>query len=245
MRLEIRFHFQPHTVMRRIFILAAAIIFISSPIYGADVESVCYGTTANGRLKNGVALPSRGSNFGSYSALGGILGRTYVHSRVRDVIVSSFKALEISRPETVYVYGETGKKSGGPFKPHKTHQNGLSVDFMVPIIDPQNRSIPIPANAFNKYGYGIEFDQKGTYGSYRIDFEAMAAHLLALKKETDRAGIGMWRVIFDPVLQPYLFETKSGSLLKQNNISFSKKRSWVRHDEHYHVDFIVACEEMP
>jgi penicillin-insensitive murein endopeptidase len=72
----------------------------------------------------------------------------------------------------------------------------------------------------------------------------MASQILALKQETDRAGIGMWRVIFDPQLQPYLFKTKSGSLLKQNNISFSKRRSWVRHDEHYHVDFIVACESM-
>jgi penicillin-insensitive murein endopeptidase len=230
--------------MKRTLIIAFAIILYSTPIYAADIESTCYGTTANGRLENGVALPKKGTNFRSYTALGGILGRTYVHSRVRDVIVNSFRALEISHPETVYVYGETGKRYGGSFKPHRTHQNGLSVDFMVPVLDSKDRSTPLPANIFNKYGYGIEFDAKGQHGSCRIDFEAMASHILALKQETDRAGIGMWRVIFDPQLQPYLFKTKSGSLLKQNNISFSKKRSWVRHDEHYHVDFIVACEAM-
>jgi penicillin-insensitive murein endopeptidase len=230
--------------MRPIVTLAALISIFLLPVLAAAVESTCYGTTANGRLENGVALPNKGTNFRSYTALGGILGRTYVHSRVRDVIVNSFKALEISRPETVYVYGETGKRYGGSFKPHRTHQNGLSVDFMVPVLDSKDRSTPLPTNIFNKYGYSIEFDAKGQHGSYRIDFEAMASHLLALKQEMDRAGIGMWRVIFDPQLQPYLFKTKSGSLLKQNNISFSKKRSWVRHDEHYHVDFIVACEEM-
>jgi penicillin-insensitive murein endopeptidase len=219
--------------MRPIVTLAALISIFLLPVLAAAVESTCYGTTANGRLENGVALPNKGTNFRSYTALGGILGRTYVHSRVRDVIVNSFKALEISRPETVYVYGETGKRYGGSFKPHRTHQNGLSVDFMVPVLDSKDRSTP-----------RIEFDAKGQHGSYRIDFEAMASHLLALKQEMDRAGIGMWRVIFDPQLQPYLFKTKSGSLLKQNNISFSMKRSWVRHDEHYHVDFIVACEEM-
>ena len=231
--------------MRRIIIFTVALVVLAIPAFGEGNGSVCYGTTSNGRLENGVVLPSKGSNFESYTSLGSILGRTYVHSRIRDVIVNSYKALEVSRPETVYVYGETGKKNGGPFQPHKTHQNGLSVDFMVPIVDLNNRSIPLPTSAFNKYGYGIEFDAEGQYGSYRIDFEAMAAHLLALKREADKAGIGMWRVIFDPQLQPYLFASRSGSLLKENNISFSKKRSWVRHDEHYHVDFIVACEEMP
>ena len=230
--------------MRRIIIFAAAITIFSVPIHAADIESTCYGTTANGQLDNGVALPSSGPNFESYTSLGGFLGRTYVHSRVRDVIVNSYKALETSRPETVYVYGETGKKHGGSFKPHRTHQNGLSVDFMVPIVDSKYRSIPLPTNVFNKYGYGIEFDAKGQHGSYRIDFEAMAAHLLALKQEADRSGIGMWPVIFDPVLQPLFLNTQDGPLLTEESISFTKKRSWVRHDEHYHVDFIVACESV-
>jgi len=230
--------------MRRIIIFAAVIIIFSVPLHAAGIESTCYGTTAKGRLDNGVALPSSGPNFESYTSLGGFLGRTYVHSLIRDVITRSFKALEISRPETVYVYGETGKKYGGPFKPHKTHQNGLSVDFMVPVLDSNNRSVPLPTNIFNKFGYGIEFDTKAKYGSYRIDFEAMAAHLLALKKEADMAGIGMWRVIFDPELQPLLLATQQGPLFKEEFISFTKKRSWVRHDEHYHVDFIVPCEEM-
>jgi penicillin-insensitive murein endopeptidase len=233
-----------YPVMILIIFFSSVITFFSVPVLAADVESICYGTTSNGRLKNGVTLPSKGPNFESYTSLGGVLGRTYVHSRVRDVIFNSFKTLESSHPETVYVYGETGKKYGGPFKPHRTHQNGLSVDFMVPIVNTQNHSIPLPTNAFNKYGYGIEFDAKGQHGSYRIDFEAMAAHLLALKQETDRSGIGIWPVVFDPQLQPFLLATQSGPLLRQNNISFSKKRSWIRHDEHYHVDFIVACEEI-
>jgi penicillin-insensitive murein endopeptidase len=115
---------------------------------------------------------------------------------------------------------------------------------MVPVVNLKNKSIPLPTSAFNKYGYSIEFDEKGRNENYRIDFEAIAAHLLALKQEADRAGIGIRWVIFDPQLQPYLFETKYGPLLKHNTIVFSKKRSWVRHDEHYHVDFIVACESL-
>jgi penicillin-insensitive murein endopeptidase len=230
--------------MIRIIAFTVAILVFSVPVvYAASTESTCYGTTAKGRLENGVALPAKGPNFESYTALGAVLGRTWVHSRVRDVVVNSFKALESSHPETVYVYGETGKKYGGPFKPHKTHQNGLSVDFMVPVVDSKNDSVPLPTSAFNKFGYAIEFDSKGHYEAYRIDFEAMAAHLLALKQEADRFGIGISWIIFAPQLQSHLFETKNGHLLRQT-IRFSKKPSWVRHDEHYHVDFIVACESM-
>ena len=28
----------------------------------------------------------------------------------------------------------------------------------------------------------------------------------------------------------------------KDNIQFSKRRSWVRHDEHYHVDFAIPCK---
>ncbi|MDH5765520.1 MAG: replication initiation protein, partial [Gammaproteobacteria bacterium] len=28
----------------------------------------------------------------------------------------------------------------------------------------------------------------------------------------------------------------------KKNIQFSTKRSWVRHDEHYHVDFSIPCK---
>jgi penicillin-insensitive murein endopeptidase len=56
-------------------------------------------------------------------------------------------------------------------------------------------------------------------------------------------GHDLWRVIFDSKLQPYLVKTKYGAYLKKH-IQFSKKRSWVRHDEHYHVDFDIPCKKI-
>ncbi len=206
-------------------------------------ESICYGTTKNGRLENGVKLPSEGANFMPYSSIGVIAGRTYVHSKVFDVIVKTYNTLNKSLPEKIFMYGETGFKNGGEFKPHKTHQNGLSADFMVPVLGKSGKSVPLPTNIFNKFGYDIEFDKKGGYKDYTIDFEAMAAHLTALHKECQKTGIVIWRVIFDPKLQPYLFKAKHGKYLR-NNLTFSKKRSWVRHDEHYHIDFKVKCKKL-
>lgn len=169
-------------------------------------------------------------------------GRTYVHSSVKDIIVGSYKTLESEQPDKVFKYAETGFKKGGQFKPHKTHRNGLSVDFITPVMNAAGESVHLPTNPFNKFGYNIEFDQDGHYENYRIDYDALAAHIVMLHKESRRQGHNLWRVIFDPDLQPQLFETRYADYLNKN-ISFSKKRSWVRHDEHYHVDFSIPCEK--
>jgi len=41
------------------------------------IESTCFGTTKNGRLENGVQLPSKGVNFISYGTVPEIVGRTH------------------------------------------------------------------------------------------------------------------------------------------------------------------------
>jgi len=231
--------------MRRLTVLAFIfqLVIAGSAFGGNRPESICYGTTANGRLENGVQLPGKGNNYRAYSIILAGAGRTFVHSRVYDVVVNTYTSLEKSRPKSMFVYGETGWIIGGRFKPHKTHQNGLSVDFMVPVVDPEGNSVPLPTGPFNKYGYGIEFDKKGRYKDLTIDFEAMAAHIRALHVEARKAGIDIWRVIFDPRLQPYLYAAKNGKYI-QRHIRIPAKKSWVRHDEHYHVDFKVPCQPL-
>ena len=204
-------------------------------------ESTCYGTTSKGSLKNGVRLPSSGKNYTSYSRMAIIAGRTFVHSEVRNIVVAAYLTLESLQPDKVYKYAETGKRNGGIFKPHKTHQNGLSVDFMTPVMNENGKSVHLPTHALNRLGYDIEFDQQNQYKSLTIDYVALAAHLVALHKQAKAHGHELWRVIFAPELQPPLFETVHGHYLREN-ILFSKKRPWVRHDEHYHVDFAIACK---
>ncbi|WP_370979425.1 hypothetical protein [Agaribacterium sp. ZY112] len=99
----------------------------------------------------------------------------------------------------------------------------------------------LPTSPLTKLGYNIEFDSDDQYKGMYIDYEALAAHVVALHKQAKLRGYDLWRVIFDPKLQVNLYKTKYGSYLKEN-VEFSKKRSWVRHDEHYHVDFSVPCE---
>lgn len=205
------------------------------------IQSTCYGTTKKGKLENGVKLPGKGKNFISYGNFPELAGRTYVHSIVKDVVVEAYNKLYLSHPDKVFKYAETGFIEGGLFKPHKTHQNGLSIDFMVPVINTTGESLHFSTNAFNKYGYNVEFDKDGKFEEYKIDFEALGAHIVALHKASLNNKINVWRVLFAPDLQDKLYATKYGSYIK-NNIHIPDKKSWVRHDEHYHVDFKVNCK---
>lgn len=207
----------------------------------ADDASTCYGTTSDGRLENGWALPSSGANFSAYSHVGRMMGRTYVHSTVATVVLEAYAEMEKTLPGTVFVYGETGKEDGGQFDPHKTHRNGLSVDFMVPVLNEDKESVKLPTSIFNKWGYELEFDNEGRLDKLRIDFMAIAEHVYQLHHAAKKHGGDLWRVILAPELQPYLNASDRWPYL-ENNIEFSSKRSWVRHDEHYHVDFDFECE---
>ena len=207
------------------------------------MESVCFGTVAKGRLENGVALPSSGPNFSSYSTSAESLGRTFAHSKVRATVAMAYGALETAAPGKVFVYGETGWKAGGRIKPHRTHQNGLSVDFMVPVLDRRGRSVPLPASPLNRFGYDIEFDASGRYEDLEIDFTAIAEHLYQLDLAARAQGIGIALVIFEQGYLPRLWTTARGAYLKQN-LRFMKGKPWVRHDEHYHVDFAVRCKPL-
>lgn len=227
---------------RSFAVLLTFILFSDIPAVG-ERRSTCHGTPERGSLENGCKLPERGNNFTAYSTLGSSLGRTYVHCTVASVVNAAYEDIGRRLPEVRFVYGETGWARGGRFRPHKTHQNGLSVDFFVPVRDNSGRSVPLPTGVSNKWGYSIEFNKNGRSGNYVIDFDAMAAHMLALDRAARENGIGIRRVIFDPEIQPQLRKSKLWSELN-GKMKFSTGRSWVRHDEHYHVDFDIPCERL-
>jgi penicillin-insensitive murein endopeptidase len=227
---------RPHLKPR---ILAIAALF--APVLAAAAQSQCYGTVSKGRIEGSVKLPLSGANFSAYSALAATAGRTHVHSRVAAILEASYKALAAANPDTRYVYGETGWPAGGRFRPHRTHQNGLSVDFFVPVRNAKGQSVPLPTHLTDRLGYDVEFDQEAKYGEYTIDFDALAEHLYQLQVAAKASGSRLALVILDTQYLPRLFATKRGAYLK-DNLPFMKGKPWVRHDEHYHVDFDVPCK---
>lgn len=195
------------------------------------------GTVSNGRLENGKRLPVTGPNFVVYSRLGALLGRNSVASPVRDTVIEAYGALERAAPGWTFTYGETGWPNGGRFRPHRSHQNGMSVDFMVPLRDVASKEpVRFPSSVFNKFGYGLELDQHGAVGSYEVDFEIIARHLSALDAASKHHGLAIAKVILAPEYLPLLWTTETGVQLR-SKLPFMERPAWIRHDEHYHVDF--------
>ena len=235
----IKYNASPFATVRIRFVSIMSLLISFSVI---AENSRCYGTTSNGYLENGVKLADYGDNYIVYHELGSWMGRNYVHSEVKNIIVSSYKNLYKTLPDKRFKYAETGFKNGGKFKPHKTHQNGLSVDFMVPVINEKGESVHFDTVLSNKFGYDVEFSQRGRFKEFSIDYEAMAEHLKELDQVAKSNGYNIWRVFFDPHLQKILFKTSNGEYLKKH-IKFNSRQAWVRHDEHYHVDFAIPCSE--
>lgn len=206
----------------------------------SDAPSRSIGTTANGRLENGKRMPSGGPNWRTYSHLGSLLGRQCVHGALRSCVLDAYAALGKSAPDQRFVLGETGWPSGGPFPPHRTHRNGLSVDFMVPLrAATTGKPRRFPTAPWTRFGYDLEFDAAGRRGSSRIDFEAIALHLQALHDAGPRHGVRIARVILTPEYLPLLRATEAGRRLPRD-LPFMTRPAWIRHDEHYHVDFEVV-----
>jgi len=168
-------------------------------------------------------------------------GRTHVHSKVASVITDAYSELSKQTPDVAYVYGETGWSSGGSIKPHRTHQCGLSVDFFVPVRNQAGKSFPIPTGPTNKFGYSISFDANAKHDDYAIDFPAIGERLYQVDLAAKRQGVGIALVIFEPAYLPMLFATPRGQYLK-DHLPFMKGKAWVRHDQHYHVDFSIRCK---
>lgn len=225
--------------MRRRQVVVALLALACARAASAD-ESTCYGRPGQGRLQGGVALPLSGTNYAAHSRLSGVLGRNHLHSRVQAVVLDAYAMLASEQPSLAFLYGETGWADGGRLRPHRTHQNGTSADFMVPVRDATGRVAVLPVHVGNHWGYALEFDANGQLGEWRVDFAAIAAHLRALHQSARARGLGISQVIFEPPWLPHLFATADGAYLRQH-LHFMPRAAWVRHDEHYHVDFAVPC----
>lgn len=179
-------------------------------------------------------LPVYGENFGTYCLPCILALRTYGRGEAVAATMEAYGTLARSHPDVQFVYGEVGFPWGGPFPPHRTHREGLSVDFMMPL---RNNAV-LPTHMLNRYGYDEEFDSSGRGDSGQIDFGAAADHLIALRAAARRQGGDIRRIYFAPDLQDDLFAASPA--LRSWGV-FNTRQAWVRHDDHYHVDFAFPC----
>ena len=213
-------------------------LLIPVPLLVADLltnnERVgCKGKVNGGSVSGAQRMPVSGANFAAYCRACVLALRTYGHRDAIATALDAYDAMHDKRPETQFVYGEIGFPWGGRFRPHRTHRNGLSFDFMVPL-----RQGSLKTTVFNRFGYDEKFDADGNGASGQIDFAAIVDHITALRNAATERGGEISLIVFAPDLQNKLRNVAKGSL---TSVRFNSRPSWVRHDDHYHVDFSFPC----
>lgn len=203
-------------------------------------KSISKGEYDAGSMENGYLLPFSGKNFKCYSLLSYyILDREYVNSRVYYTVIETYKELD-KYYDRDFIYMEAAREKGGRLYPHRTHQNGLSIDFMTPLV---KEGKPKYYNALGVLRYALNFDDKGKLKQdedVQIDFNVMAHQILILDKNARKNGLKIRKVILNIDLKDELYDTEYGKKLKASGIYFARNLTPQLnklHDDHFHVDF--------
>ena len=213
------------------------LLFCLRPLFAERLDLAAY--TPARDSERYVSLPFSEKNFTVNSLPGYSAGRYYLKGKTAAAVLAAYARLARDLPERPYIYGETGWSGGGSFWPHRTHRNGLSIDFITPVytLDKAGNKTPttLPCNVTTLWGYSIRLDAAGRYKNYVLDAPAMIAHLVALAAEAPAFGLRVERVIFDPPLLKLLRKTPGFAAL--GGMRFMENQAWFPHDGHYHVDF--------
>lgn len=208
-------------------------------------QSESVGSVREGKLKNGWLIPFRGNNFSYFSTFSYyILNNAYVNDRVYNTVVNAYKSCEATCPGKKFVLMECTRKHGGRMIFHWTHQNGTSVDFMVPKMR-KDGSSPL-SNQAGLVHYLFPFESPGKFGlngATEIDFETMGKHILAVDDAAKQEGLRIHKILFNTDLQPGLYASSSGEEIRRREIRIIPRLSELVnqfHDDHYHIDFREA-----
>ncbi len=208
---------------------------------GNEQASKSTGTVSKGTLENGKLMPFEGENFQYFDTLSYLGGRAFTHDKVKKTILDTYQVLAKQCQGRQFFVMECSHKHGGRLFPHRTHQNGLSVDFMMPLVKGGEDYYGL--DTIGQQHYWLEFDNEGKYSkdkSIAIDFNLVARHILLLDKQARNHGLKITKVIIKISLKDELFATTYGRQLKDSGIYIVKSLTPLinnLHDDHYHIDF--------
>lgn len=225
--------------------IAIIILSVSELLYKNEGNSKAIGSPGNGKLENPHLMPYSGENFRYFSPLSYyILDDAYLHSRVQTTLLTAYQECEKTCADTKFRVMECANKDGGKMWLHRTHQNGLSVDFMVPKKQGAKQSKML--DWLGLWHYLLEFTDEGKSKlnqNIKIDFETMGKHILALDRAARKNGLKINKVILKIELKDDFYATESGKKVKQKGIYFARSLSDIVnkvHDDHYHIDFEIV-----
>jgi penicillin-insensitive murein endopeptidase len=205
------------------------------------LQSKSNGIVSKGSLNNGKLIPFYGDNFEYFDSISYMSNRAFVNDRVRSTILAAYGLLKKDYPKRKFYIMECSREHGGEMFPHKTHQNGLSVDFMTPLVKDGKAFTDLDTLGADRYW--LNFDNQGRYvmdSSISIDFETVALHIIRLNQVAKKFNLQVAKVIIKIELKDELFSGLNGQKLKASGIYFVQKLSPIinsLHDDHFHVDF--------
>jgi penicillin-insensitive murein endopeptidase len=208
-----------------------------------SIPSKSNGSVSNGTLVNGTLIPFSGPNYAYFDSTSYLSGRAFMHQHVAKTLLGSFSSLEILLPQRNFKVMECSNEHGGKMYPHRTHQNGTSVDLMMP---KQKNGTPY-YGLDDKGGnhYFLDFDDNGVYTkdpSISLDFDVLGQQLLELNKIAKKNGLKIKKVILKMELRDELYASKHGKELKASGIYITRNLTPIinmLHDDHFHVDFEI------
>ena len=207
------------------------------------VKSISIGTVSNGTLKNGKLVPYKGLNYNYFDSISYINDRAFLNEKVLNTTLQTYDELYRLVPTEHFTIMECSNKNGGKIYPHKTHQNGLSIDFMTPLL--KDGKAYYNLDSLGGQHYLLDFDNQGFYSkdkSIQINFDLIALHLITLHKNASKNNVKISKVILKIELKDELFNSKYGEELRSTGIYFAQSLSPLinqLHDDHYHVDFEI------
>jgi penicillin-insensitive murein endopeptidase len=209
-----------------------------------QAPSKSIGSVSNGKLENGRIVPFSGKNFHYFDTTSYLANRGFTHEKVLQTILETYDALDSLLPGRHFCIMECSHQHGGKLMPHRTHQNGLSVDFMMPKL--KNSKPYYGLDDLGTEHYLLTFDQNGKYSkdaSIELDFNTIALHILELQASAKRNGLSIEKVIINAGLKDELYATEHGKVLKGSGIYLTRNLTPLinsLHDDHFHVDFRIT-----
>lgn len=208
---------------------------------GDSLPSKIHGTEAAGTLDRAKLLPFSSGNFRYFDTMSYLSGHAFMSDKMQQTLLASYKELEVTAPGRIFTYMESGLQNGGIIPGHRTHQNGLSVDLMVPLVKDGQ-----PYYKFDTIGgwhYGLEFDDKGRWmndSTISIDFNLLGLQILSLDKQARKLGYHVKKVILKLELKDDFYATVNGKSVRRKGIYLAMNlppNVNKQHDDHFHVDF--------
>jgi penicillin-insensitive murein DD-endopeptidase len=208
-----------------------------------DVISQSTGSVSNGTLKHGKLMPFEGINFRYFDTASYLNDRAFVNLKVLNSVLSTYEYLNEELPGRTFTIMECSHRNGGKLYPHRTHQNGLSIDFMMPLVKDNKPYYEL--DTMGQFHYLLDFDDAGRMTqdtSVHIDFELVAQHILALDSACVANNLSIKKVIINTDLKDELFEGPMGKQLQCSRVYVVKSLTPLinsLHDDHYHIDFEI------